>query len=301
MRTTMKYFAVLVSMAGAMLVAQSCAPDGPPTAPELNARVTQQKLEDLQNKYGWIGKYHTDGLAYIYSQLAKGSGKPRSHAEVCRIVAKATKEFHKSARHGDVPANFVDPSLMSETCPADVDTRPINKTIISSAGGSFAPRSDLSWTAVNLINQITYIAGNSLSRYDYVTGIQNVESQATMLPPDEAGAVIAVGSVALSSVDYWEANLSAWVTLPGMGTAYALNAPEATSATVGASALPLAPRNGKWWQNPYVRGFGKVLGADAIAAGRTIYVTWAVGPVGWDAAAAGAVWASGATAISLLF
>lgn len=302
MRTTMKYFAVLACMAGATIVAESCAPDGPPTEPaQTNARLTQQKLQDLQARYAWIGKYHTDGLAYVYSQLAKGNGKPRTRAEVCRIAAKATKEFHKANRHADVPAAFVDPSLINEVCPSDPGSG--DKTILVGPGGGFSPKSELSLTAQNYMNQITYLAGNSTSRYALVTGIQNIESQAAMLRADEAGAVVAVGSVALSSLDYWEANLSSWVSLPGaLATAYSLSPSDVASSTVASVGAPaLAPRNGSWWQNPYVRGFGKVLAADGLAAARTLYIAWELGPVGADAAAASALWASGTTALALMF
>ena len=302
MRTTLKYFAILASMAGAAVVSASCASDGPPTAPaKVDAALTQQKLQDLHDKYDWIGQYHTDGLAYMYKQLMKGNGKPRSRADLCRVAAKAAKEFQKMTRHNDVPANLLDPALVNETCLTEDGST--NATILVGPSGIGAPRKDLSAGAVNLINQIGVIAGSSMSRNAYVSGIQNVEAQAAYLPPDEAGAVIGVGSIALSSLNYWEANLSSWVSIPGGPAAgYSLSVRDMTAASVASAAAPLAgPAYTKWWDNAYVRGFGKVLGADAISGGRTIVTTWFAGPIGWDAAAASAVFASGATAIALLF
>lgn len=304
MRTTLKYLAILAGIAAATLVAESCAPDGPPTAPaRQDPHVAQQKLQDLRDKYGWIGKYHTDGLGYMYAQISKGNGKPRSRAEVCKIAAKATKEFHKSARHGDIPAAFVDASLMNEVCPADGEASKPSKTILAGTGGISSPRSDLSEEASNYINQIVAISGNSTSRYALESGVRSIESQATALPADEAGAVEAVASVALSSVDYWEANLDSWVSLPGARPiAYSLSPLDMTAATVGTIAAPaLNPRYGKWWQNPYIRGFGKVLGADAVAAGRAMFMSWEMGPIAFDVAAASALWASGSTAVILIF
>lgn len=299
MRTTLKYFAILASTAGAALISASCASDGPPTAPaKTDIAVAQSKLQDLHDKYDWIGQYHTDGLGYVYAQLTKG--KPKSHADICRIAAKATKEFHKMARTGSVPAGLVDPSLNNEVCPDDFGS--VGKTVIFS-GTNPSPRSELSAAAMNLMDQIVNITSSSTSRYAYVTGVQNVEAQAVYLPSDEAGAVIAVGSVALSSVDYWEANLGNWVSIPtSLPAAYSLSALDMSGAMVSSVAAPtLAPRFAPWWQSSSARGFGRVLAADAGAAVRSAYISWMLGPIGVDAMVANALWASTAAAISLLF
>ena len=305
MRTTPKYFLILAVMAGAAGVSTSCASDGPSTAPvRQERRVVQSKLQDVHAKYDWIGKYHTDGLAYVYSQLAKGGGKARTQQEMCKVAAKATKEFHRAQRQGDVPAGLVDPALVNEVCPDD-DAAKTSKTVLVSG---LARKTELSAGAVSLIDQITYLTNTATSRSMLVNGVLSIESEAAYLPPDDAGAVIAVGAVALSSVDYWEANLSNWVSLPATrATAYSLSALDMTSATVGSTTAPIVgPRfftgpGDRWWQNPFVRGFGKVLAADAMTAARSIYASWYMGPIGWDAAAAAALFASAVTALSLIF
>jgi hypothetical protein len=305
MRTTPKYFLILAVMAGAAVVSASCASDGPSTAPlRQEPHVVLSKLNDVHARFDWIGKYHTDGLAYVYSQLAKGNGKPRTQQEMCKIAAKATKEFHKAQRHADVPAGLVDPALIDETCPTD-NSGKTNKTIVVSG---VTRKTDLSPTAVSLIDQITAVTTTATSRIAYVNAVLNIESQAVYLSPDDAGAVIAVGSVALSSLDYWEANLDAWVSLPATkATAYSLSAFDMTRATVASTTAPIVgPRfitgpGSRWWQNPAAKGFGKVLFADAMAAARAIYASWYMGPIGWDAAAAAALFASATTALMLLF
>ena len=57
----------------------------------------------------------------------------------------------------------------------------------------------------------------------------------------------------------------------------------------------------KWWQHPVVRGYLKIVAADAMGAARTIYTTWELGPIGWDAAAAAGLWSSVTMTLSLLF
>jgi hypothetical protein len=301
MRTTPKYFLILAVMAGAAVVSASCASDGPSTAPvSASPQVVQSKLQDVHAKYDWIGKYHTDGLAYVYDQLAKSDGKPRNHAQMCKIATRAIKEFHRAQRHADVPAGLVDPSLINDVCPTGEDGK-TSKTVVVSG---VTRKADLSPGAVSLIDQITYLTNTATSRSMLINGILNVESQSAFLPPDEAGAVIAVGSIALSSLDYWEANLSAWVGLPTtLATAYSLSPLDMTRATVISTAAPIVgPRYGTgWWQNPFVKGFRGVLLADALAAARSIYVSWYMGPIGWDAAACSALFASVASALALLF
>jgi hypothetical protein len=300
MRKALMYFAIVAS-AAATLTAVSCAPDSPSSATSItDPKVAQQKLADLQNTYGWIGKYHTDGLAYMYTQLTKNS-KPKSHADLCKIAAKAVKDFNRSARNRDIPVGFVDPSLANEVCPVESDG--ISATVVTLPGQSGQPRHALSAAAQNLINQITNLAYNLTTRSAYVSAILNIEAQAAALPSDQAGAVIGVASVALSSLDYWEANLDKWVSIPVLATAYSLSTSGVTSATVGTAGAPsLTPRAaGRWWENPYVRGLGKVLAADGVSAARTVYLAWELGPIGWDAAAASALWASGTTTLSLLF
>lgn len=304
MRTTPKYFLILAVMAGAAVISASCASDGPSTAPvRQEPRIVQSKLQDVHDKYDWIGKYHTDGLAYVYSQLAKGNGKPRTQAEMCKIVAKATKEFHKAQRHGDVPAGLVDPALINDVCPA-ADGGTTKKTVLVS---EVTRKTELSAGAVSLIDQITYLANTAESPAALQNGVLNIESQAVYLSPDDAGAVIAVGSVTLSSLDYWGTNLSNWVELPATKvSAYSLSPLAMTSATVTSTTGPIVgpryitgpPPN--WWKNPFVRGFRIVLLADAMAAARAIYASWYLGPIGWDAAASSALFASATTAIWLL-
>ncbi len=301
MRKRLTYSAIMAGLAATLTIV-SCAPDSPSSATSItDPKVAQQKMADLQATYGWIGKYHTDGLAYMYTQLIKGNGK-KTHGDLCKIAAKAVKEFNRTARHRDIPAGLVDPSLVGEVCPAD--SSDLSETVVIGIGTANQPRHALSAAAQNYINQIIDLANTATTRLAYINGIQSIETQAVGLPAAEAGAVIGVASVALSSLDYWEANLAAWVSIPGtIATAYTLSPLDMSAATLNSVNTPsLTPRNvGRWWQNAYIRGFGKVLAADGVAAARTVYLAWELGPIGWDAAAASALWASGTTTLSLLF
>ncbi len=304
MRTTLKYPSTIASLAAALSI-MSCAPDSPPTAPvPVETRSAQQKLQDLQNKYGWVGQYHTDGLAYVYTQLAKGKGKPRTKADLCRTIAKATKDFHKAARHTDIPAGLIDPSMMDGTCPADDATRNVRSSVTSLPMSQARVRSELSGAATDYIDQIAVLAGSATSRQALLNGVNSIESQAASLPTEEAGAVVAVGSVAVSSAYYWEANLNSWLDLSGVPLpTYSVSAHDLTASTVASVASSTTGRRFSipWWRNPFVMGFQRVLVSDALAAARVLYAAWEAGPIVLDAAAAAALWASSLAAITSIF
>lgn len=295
---------MLATLAGTALIATSCTPDttDPIAKPIDDATVALQKLEDLREKYGWVGKYHTDGLAYIYARLAKNKNAIRSKSDACREAARALKDFHRTARHGEVPSAFVDPSIFEEVCGVPIDANSISRNVSVSSSGTRVRSTELSAAANDYLNQITLAVDGATSRAGLFSSINAIELNAAgTLPESEAGAVEAVASIAFSSADYWEQNLSSWVTLSGV-------APVAYSVFVGTAKDPsrslispfgfLPP---SWWSNAFLRGYLKVLGADVAAGARTAYMSWMAGPIGWDASAASALWASGTMAIGLLF
>lgn len=299
MRTRNTYVALLLALAaGTALTIVSCTRDT--TAPIQVAaapdpQITNAKVEDLRQKYGWVGKYHTDGLAYVYTQLSKSDGKLRTRAGMCRLATKALKEFHQSARRGEVPTALMGPSFQNEACISDSEVAPIRQTVLALPPGN-QRRLDLSRAATNYMDRIGAVPYNSTSESDFISQVNAIEYQAAAsLPESEAGAVSAVASVARSSVQYWKQNLGAWSTMPGA-------LPLAYSREVGgAPGQPVAGYWPDWFSNPVASGFGKVLGADILAGARTFYLAWELGPVSWEAVAASALFASITTAIALLF
>lgn len=299
MRTRNTYVALLLALtAGTALTTVSCTRDA--TAPGSGGaasgpQVTQAKVEDLRQKYGWVGQYHTDGLAYVYTQLSKSEGKLKTRADMCRLATKALKEFHKSARQGDVPTALMGASFQNEACVSDSEVASVRQTILA-LPARIPRRLDLSRAATNYMDRIGALADNATSESDFIGQVNAIEYEAAArLPESEAGAVSAVASVARSSVQYWQQNLGAWSTMPGA-------LPLAYSRDVG--GVPMQPVAGywpDWWWNPAATGFRKVVGADILAGARTFYLAWELGPVSWEAVAASALFASITTAIALLY
>ncbi len=299
MRTRTTYLTLLATLlAGAALTVVSCTPDATSprasTAAAPDPQIVQSKVQELRDKYGWIGQYHTDGLSYIYTQLAKGADKPRKKEDLCRIAAKALKEFHRKSRARDIPSNLVDPSLVNEVCGEYANTGSISATVVSEFIDIRTPRTDLSYEATSYLNQLANLPITATSRSQFLAEVYSIESQAAAtLPESEAGAVTAVASIAVSSANYWEENLSSWEALSGSATAYNL----ATSGTSGG----IGNRGPVYGWGASARTFGKILGADILAGARSASVAWFLGPIAWDAAAASALWASAAVTLALIF
>jgi hypothetical protein len=300
MRTRSACFAILLALsAGTAFTIVACSPDATaPVSTHATAEVAlDRKVDDLRLRYGWIGEYHTDGLAYIYNELAKNGGKQKKDQQ-CKVAAKALKEFHKVARKGDVPFGIVDPSIASETCPADASSLRIRKAVI--AGSPRMSMNELSPLAISYMDEVANAINSATSRSAFVSALHNIQYAAAVnLSLEEAGAVVAMASIAISSADYWEENLDAWLGLQGPATPYSRIG---TASDI--SPFPLSPVSigkPKWWDYPFIKGYRKMVAADVVGGARVLYTTWAAGPIGWDAACVAALWASATTAFALLF
>ncbi len=298
MRTKSTYVAILLALAaGTALTVVSCTPDAttPRAVAAANPQITQARVDDLRQRYGWIGKYHTDGLAYIYSELSKSDGKVRTRADVCKVAAKALKEFHQATRAGEVPAALVGVLFEREECPSESGAAQPGKSVVVSSS-KMQRRLDLSAAAVKYMDRLVAAPENASSQAEFMDQVNSIEYEAAAdLPESEAAAVSAIASVARSSAVYWDENLAAWTAMPG-------TLPVAYSSGVGGGPEQLAYSSGPgWWDNPAVSAFRKVLGADILSGARTAYTAWALGPILWEAVAASALFGSVVAIAIMLF
>jgi hypothetical protein len=197
------YFGVLLLGLTATVV--SCSKDS--TAPQgsvsASARAAQQKAQDSQESYKRAGKYHTDGLAYVYSKLAQTS-KRSTKAERCRVAIAALKEFDRSLRNGK-SSGFVSDDVCGPVGGTGDIPQFGDQSVPSYAGAGFSP------AAASMIDEIRNVTSSHTSSASVVSTVARVQnSAAATLYPAEAGAVAALGSVAVSSAEYWEANADKW-------------------------------------------------------------------------------------------
>ncbi len=297
MRTRSACITVLLAVSVAALTTVACSPDATaPVAADGTRLTLDRRVKELNERYGWIGKYHTDGLEFVFAELSKRPGKS-TREQLCRTAAKAIKEFHRQARQGEVPFALVDPAIESESCGDDPGTTRIGKNVIVSTPRIAA--NDLSPLAVSYMDEIGNAVASASSRASLLSQILNIQYAAVSnLSGEEAGAVIGVASIAISSMDYWEAHLHEWVNLGTVATPYSRSGSQSMIPIATEASAIVPPR---WWSHPFVQNYRKVLAADAMGGARVLYTTWRLGVIGWDAAAAAALYSSVTMTFSLLF
>jgi hypothetical protein len=268
MRFKWEYPVVLGLLSAVAATVVSCSKDS--TSPE-NAGVTreepqlaQQRLPDLQDKYGWAGKYHTDALVHIHNKLSHGNSA-LSKSDKCRVGIGALKEFNKSFSK-DGKSKGVDDQFLAneEPCASSFST-----TLQTGTLSGLSPR------AAAMLSQISDLFDSGVSSAAIVSKVKEIETDANgSLSASEAGAVVSAGSVAISSAQYWNANLASW---------------RAASSTVASAnlRLPLIGRSSFSLVNPATKvsisvesadsGIGKV---DFVAFVSTLLAGWWMG--GWD-------------------
>lgn len=231
MRIKWKYPVFLGGLLMALAAtAVSCSKDS--TSPGSTAVVredrhlSQQKMQDLQDKYGWTGRYHTDALAHVYGRLSRRTSVS-SRSEKCRTAVSALKEFNKSfskdGKSKGIPDDFLSDNLCNGTGLPPVNQPPANLTT----------RSTLSPKAVAMLQQIQNLFDSGASAPAIVSSVNAIENAASgTLSTAEAGAVVSLGSVAISSAQYWDTNLANWRSLSSSGGAAYNQAPTSIRPTL---------------------------------------------------------------------
>ena len=232
MRFKWEYPAFLGLLMTFAVVVVSCSKDAtsPQTGiPRAEPRSSQQKLVDLQDKYGWTGKYHTDALAHVFDRLSHGQAFA-SKAEKCHAAVAALKEFNKSFSKDGKSKGMGDDFVSDAVCSG--------ASIPNPAPAPAGINASLSPKAIAMLQQISNQFDSGASAAAVVSNVNAIESAASKsLSPEEAGAVVSLGSVAISSAQYWNANLPSWKSSLSSG------GPVANVMTTG-GVVPLANMSG---------------------------------------------------------
>jgi len=294
MRTIWKrgaYFTLLA--AGLAVAAASCTDTAtsPPSDGAAGGVTAEKKLNDLREKYGWTGDYHTRALEHAYRQLRTHDARKLSAALKCKVAEAALRDFTSAYRVNGRSLSATDVSLAGTAC-----DRNVKKQIVDGAQHSASPRmNELSATASSLLAQVESMAESEASVPAIRAAIQDIQNTASASLSDaEAGTVIAAGEIAISSVEYWNANAPAWEE--GIGG----DLPPSYSRTVanGDVAKTLVAAPGAIARSGSESRTRRIIKADVTAFLVTIVTTWWAGPVGWDAAA---IRAAGSSLVAGLF
>lgn len=259
---------------------------------------TMAKIAQLREATDWIGKYHNDALRYVFTSISRIPLKARDKHSVCETARRAYGEFHHS-RHGTpVPAS-VDAQLEG----------------FCSAGGAASGRAavlnspkpfrttEVSADAQALMDQVALAIDASTSFADLSDRVSAIEfTAASTLSYEEAEGVFTVGSIALSSANYWANNLTAWVPFTSTSEYSVLLATRIGTAGVDASpAFSGGDASGfswgEWAQRVWTdtKAAAKRAAEGDVRAGGKAFIgtTIAGGPIVWDiiagVAAAGSI------------
>lgn len=285
MRTKFRCAALLLAVtAGTGLTVVSCSSDSTAPAAATELRVAAAKLDNLRDNYGWMGDYHTKALELAFATLSEPKNRGLSRVDKCRVASAALKEFHKSFRRNGRPLGFTDVSTIDGLCEAGAkgDVK-VAAAVAASVAASVAAapgkvRNDISAAASKHMTQIELAFDSDVSRSALESRVNDIQSSASAsLRTDEAGAVVGLGSIAFSSISYWDANEDAWTSGgTGGGAAYSRSASAGPSLNIGVSSL--APRFGF---GPRSRAIMK---ADVSAALSTLIYEWFLGSIALEKA-----------------
>jgi hypothetical protein len=261
------FLGLLVAVAATVV---SCSKDS--TSPE-NAVVSlgepqlaQQRLLYLQDKYGWAGKYHTDALAHIHNKLSLGNSAA-SKADKCRAAIVALKEFNKSFSK-DGKSKGVDDAFLENEDPC---ASSFSTTLQIGTSSGLSPK------GAAMVRQIADLFDSGTSSATIVSKVKAIENDANEnLSGVEAGAVVGAGSVAISSAQYWSANLASWRTAPSAGASASLQIP-----LIGRSSISLVnPAANGPRRDESAESGGGIGKADFTAFVTSLLAGWWMG--GWD-------------------
>lgn len=243
------------------------------------------RLAKLRQQYGGVGKDHNDALAFVLKKLQRLPAKNRSHRAICETARTAFADFHRMRFGRGVPASPNTRFTLSCEGVSPAGTR------VPTVTASDNPvRADYSPAALSYFDQIAAAVDISSSLEELASLVASIEaSAAASLSYEEAGTVMMVGSVAISSAEYWVQYILDWDPYLLSNTGYSIvqSVVPATSGTAG--------RRGDWasiWASAKAAA-KRAVGGDVRAAAKTLIAIGAASaaygfPIAYDMVVTGA-------------
>jgi hypothetical protein len=254
------------------------------------------------NRMDWVGVAHNRGLDVFRAELR--AHKYRSLSQLCEGVLEMTlREGLRSPEHQQASAgerrsilqgvlpgmpgcNEARTSFAPATTPPGPSAVRFASYVPASASASLVPVVSVQ----SSLDQITYAVSVATDVNSLAIRLGEISSAARVLDAAGQQAVLGAASLALSSVEYWQANYSAFeaevIAEYGCGS---LNCEEPYSVLGSSARRQFA--QGAW------RAARTIGGYDISAGFATILKTWLAGPIGWEAAADAAVVGSAVGAV----
>src|SRR6266542_549998 len=255
----------------------------------------ERRIADLQTQTEWMGKFHTDALTYIQSQLAAAKATARTAQERCRVASRAFKDFTRAFRKDGAPLTLPPDFDAGFGCDDGVPLGMRPTVLIAGSGGILPRRDDLSPQAQSYLSQIE-------SAFDADVSLEQLESTVRAVTYEAAGtldylaatAVFGTASIAISSAEYWSTSSGGWSGDDGipLATSIGISSP-GTSSYVGTTPSAI-----RYVLSPTGR---RIVKADVAAAVSSFLKDWWTGAASVEKAAIYGAAASAIAGVSLLF
>lgn len=208
-------------IATATLAATGCSEGGtwPGAARPTIARTgaSPDRILAMREKYGAIGRYHNEGLAFVYDRLKMANARSLSRQARCTLAEKAARDFHVSVKRLKLPPGVPADGLIPVICAARTGPA-ASRNVMIGRNPDQRRRTDLSPAAIAYIDQIELLMNDAQSIDELKAGASQIESGAVATLNDtEAGEIVGIVSVLTSSADYWTASYDAWESDIGTG------------------------------------------------------------------------------------
>ena len=251
---------------GALRCTDSPSAPRAPSSQAVALEPVTARLAKLHAQYDWIGEFHNDALKYVLANLQRLPAKSLNRRAICETALTAYKEFHRSRRHVEMPAQVA--AAAENNCSSSGLGRSVGAFSLEIPVG---PKKDeLSAEAQSYLDQIVSAIDASDSTADLNASVANIEANAAAsLSNAEAGAVVIVGAVTESSAQYWEANFSDWLPYMSTVTPYSLIAGTRLSSDGTNQIGPTGTPRFDFWSDFKAAG-KRALGGDARGAIRAV-------------------------------
>ena len=288
-----------ITPAASPTVVEPPAPIAPPSASGPTARdkagqpvrVTAAEFH-RKNPMDWVGAQHNHGLDVFRAELR--ARKHRNVQQLCReLIELALRDSLHPAEHRQMNVEQRR-SLVEQGLSTTPGCRNLRAGLTS--GGPFSPMSTGSATVrfasvsssdmgmafqtegvQSLLDRISYAISTAYDPNSLASQLDQIVASAASLEPSARDAVYGAASLALSSVEYWNANYPAFKAEVEAGYGCNSSACEEPYSVLGAASRR------QFWSGAW--SAAKTIGGyDATAAFAVIAKTWFAGPIGWEAA-----------------
>jgi hypothetical protein len=231
-RSVMIFCASLVAIAAGVI---ACSDSPEKTVAPLAATAAVSDAGNGSNPNAFVGEGHNAMVDAVLRDVAKKRSNGLGQKKLCKLVEESAIEYARTTAKN--PGEAVRAVKQVNFCETPTGSAGIRVKTQGKIGEGY----DLPQRAIDLLNATDYYTGISYSGAELAGYLAPINSAAVNeLGWEDAEIVTSASAVAVSSLDYWTANLGAWQSEFGVQTAY-------QRVGKGFNDGGVTPYNSFWW------------------------------------------------------